>query len=71
VTRVLIADDDDLMRAGLAELLSGDPSIDIVGQAATGREAVEQCRRREPDVVLMTSACPISTGSRPRRSWRE
>jgi DNA-binding NarL/FixJ family response regulator len=62
VTRVLIADDDDLMRAGLAELLSGDPSIDIVGQAATGREAVEQCRRREPDVVLMDVRMPDLDG---------
>jgi DNA-binding NarL/FixJ family response regulator len=62
VTRVLIADDDDLMRAGLAELLSGDPSIDIVGQAATGREAIEQCRRHEPDVVLMDVRMPDLDG---------
>lgn len=46
MTRVLISDDDDLMRAGLIELLTNDPTIDIVGQAATGREAVEQACRR-------------------------
>ncbi len=40
MTRVLIADDDHLMRAGLVELLTADPTIEIVGQAATGREAV-------------------------------
>jgi DNA-binding NarL/FixJ family response regulator len=62
VTRVLIADDDDLMRAGLAELLGGDSSIDIVGEAATGREAVERCRRLDPDVVLMDVRMPDLDG---------
>ena len=42
MTRVLIADDDDLMRAGLVELLGADPTIEIVGQAANGRDAVER-----------------------------
>jgi DNA-binding NarL/FixJ family response regulator len=62
VTRVLIADDEDLMRAGLVELLSADPEIEIVGQASTGREAVEQARRLEPDVVLMDVRMPDLDG---------
>jgi DNA-binding NarL/FixJ family response regulator len=62
MTRVLIADDDDLMRAGLVELLSGDPSIEIVGEATTGREAVEQARRLDPDVVLMDVRMPDLDG---------
>jgi DNA-binding NarL/FixJ family response regulator len=62
VTRVLIADDDDLMRAGLVELLSGDPSIEIVGEAATGREAVERSRRLDPQVVLMDVRMPDLDG---------
>jgi len=62
VTRVLIADDDHLMRAGLVELLSYDPTIDIVGQAATGREAVDQARRHAPDVVLMDVRMPDLDG---------
>ena len=62
MTRVLIADDDDLMRAGLAELLSGDPAIQIVGQASTGREAVERTRRLDPDVVLMDVRMPDLDG---------
>jgi DNA-binding NarL/FixJ family response regulator len=62
LTRVLIADDDDLMRAGLAELLSGDPSIEIVGEASTGREAVERARRLDPDVVLMDIRMPDVDG---------
>jgi DNA-binding NarL/FixJ family response regulator len=62
VTRVLIADDDDLMRAGLAELLSSDPSIEIIGKAATGREAVERTRRLDPDLVLMDVRMPDLDG---------
>jgi DNA-binding NarL/FixJ family response regulator len=62
VTRVLIADDDDLMRAGLVELLTADPQIEIVGQAATGRQAVEQARRLTPDVVLMDVRMPDLDG---------
>ena len=62
MTRVLIADDDDLMRAGLVELLAGEPEIDIVGHAATGREAVEQTRQLAPDVVLMDVRMPDLDG---------
>jgi RNA polymerase sigma factor (sigma-70 family) len=62
VTRVLIADDDDLMRAGLIELLTSDPEIEIVGQASTGREAVDRARRLAPDVVLMDVRMPDLDG---------
>ena len=62
MTRVLIADDDDLMRAGLVELLGADPQIQVIGQAATGREAVEQARRLAPDVVLMDVRMPDLDG---------
>jgi len=62
MTRVLIADDDDLMRSGLAELLSGEPEIEIVGEAATGREAVERARQLGPDVVLMDVRMPDLDG---------
>lgn len=62
MTRVLIADDDDLMRAGLAELLAVDPSIKVVGHAANGRQAVEQACRLTPDVVLMDVRMPDLDG---------
>ena len=62
MTRVLIADDDDLMRAGLVELLTADPEIQIVGQASTGRQAVEQTRQLAPDVVLMDVRMPDLDG---------
>jgi DNA-binding NarL/FixJ family response regulator len=62
VTRVLIADDDDLMRAGLVELLADEPEIEIVGQASTGRQAVERARQLAPDVVLMDVRMPDLDG---------
>ena len=62
MTQVLIVDDDDLMRAGLVELLTSDSEIEITGEAATGREAVEQARRLTPDVVLMDVRMPDLDG---------
>jgi len=62
MTRVLIADDDDLMRAGLVELLAGEPEIEIVGEASTGRQAVERARQLGPDVVLMDVRMPDLDG---------
>jgi DNA-binding NarL/FixJ family response regulator len=67
MTRVLIADDDDLMRAGLVELLSGEPEIEIVAEAATGRQAVERARRLCPDVVLMDVRMPDLNGIQATR----
>jgi DNA-binding NarL/FixJ family response regulator len=62
VTTVLIADDDHLMRAGLAAVLESDGDIEVVGQASTGREAVALTRRREPDVVLVDVQMPDLDG---------
>jgi len=62
VRRVLIADDDHLMRAGLVELLTVDDSIQVVGQASTGREAVAAARRLNPDVILMDVRMPDMDG---------
>jgi DNA-binding NarL/FixJ family response regulator len=62
VTRVLIADDDDLMRAGLVELLTADPKIEIIGQASTGHHAVELALRLAPEVVLMDVRMPDLDG---------
>jgi chemotaxis response regulator CheB len=56
--RVLIADDDDLMRAGLRAVLSSDPEIELVGEAADGRAAIDQVRALSPDVVLMDVRMP-------------
>jgi DNA-binding NarL/FixJ family response regulator len=59
---VLIADDDDLMRAGLRAVLSSDDTIRVVGEAADGREAVSGTRALKPDVVLMDVRMPGMDG---------
>lgn len=62
MTRVLIAEDESLMRTGLIEILTSDTEIEVVGQASTGREALEQARRLAPDVVLMDVRMPDLDG---------
>ena len=62
MTRVVVADDDNLMRAGLIELLTADPSIEVVGEASNGREAVERGCALAPDVVLMDVRMPSLDG---------
>jgi DNA-binding NarL/FixJ family response regulator len=60
--RVLLVDDDDLMRAGLKAVLSSDPTIDVVGEAGTGRGAVASVRTLRPDLVLMDVRMPDLDG---------
>jgi DNA-binding NarL/FixJ family response regulator len=62
MTRVLIADDDDLMRAGLAELLVVDAAIEVIGVASDGRQAVDLALALVPDVVLMDVRMPVLDG---------
>ena len=60
--RVLVADDESLMRLGLVELLSSDPEIQIVGEASSGREVIQRAVRLRPDVVLMDVRMPDLDG---------
>ncbi|MGH2949137.1 MAG: response regulator [Solirubrobacteraceae bacterium] len=60
--RVLIADDDELMRAGLRGVLSDDDTIEVVGQARDGRDAVYRTRLLKPDIVLMDVRMPDVDG---------
>ncbi len=60
--RVLLADDDALMRAGLAAVLSSDPAVHVVGQASGGRPAIQRSRVLHPDVVLMDVRMPDLDG---------
>jgi DNA-binding NarL/FixJ family response regulator len=62
VIRVLLVDDDDLMRAGLQAVLSSDDGIEVVGEAETGRVAIERVRRLQPDLVLMDVRMPDLDG---------
>lgn len=60
--RVVIADDQQLIRAGFRALLSNEPDIDVIAEAAGGVEAVAQVTRLHPDVVLMDIRMPDGDG---------
>jgi len=62
VIRVLLADDQHLVRAGFRALLEAEDGIDVVGEAATGRDAVALAKRQRPDVVLMDIRMPDGDG---------
>ena len=61
-TRVLLVDDDPLVRAGLSMILASAEDLRVVGEAADGGEAVEAVRRHRPDVVLMDVRMPRMDG---------
>lgn len=60
--RVLLADDQEIIRAGLATLLNNHPNIEVVAQAADGREAVALARQLRPDVCLFDIRMPHLDG---------
>lgn len=62
MVRVLIADDQALIRAGLRVILSHQPGIEVIGEAADGREAVAIARRLRPDVCLFDIRMPEMDG---------
>jgi DNA-binding NarL/FixJ family response regulator len=62
VIRVVLADDQALLRAGLRALLDAEDDIVVVGEAATGQEALERVRETRPDVVLMDIRMPGTDG---------
>ncbi|MDP6546654.1 MAG: response regulator transcription factor [Phycisphaerae bacterium] len=61
--QVLLADDHRVLRLGMRALLSTDPTMEIVGEAANGREAVESARELSPDVILMDITMPDLNGA--------
>jgi DNA-binding NarL/FixJ family response regulator len=60
--RILTADDHALLRAGIASLVEVEPDMELVAQAATGREAIEQFRKHQPDITLMDLQMPDISG---------
>ena len=66
-TRVLLADDQELMRMGFRMVMDTQPDLEIVGEAANGLEAVEAARSLEPDVVLMDVRMPELDGVQATR----
>jgi DNA-binding NarL/FixJ family response regulator len=62
VTRLLVVDDQAMVRQGFSALLAAQPDFTVVGQAANGAEAVSSARRARPDVVLMDVRMPVMDG---------
>ena len=61
-TRVVIADDQVLVRGGLRMIVEAQPDMEVVGEAGDGREAVSVVRETRPDVVLMDVRMPVLDG---------
>jgi DNA-binding NarL/FixJ family response regulator len=70
-TRILIADDQALVRGGLRMILDAQPDLAVVGEAADGREALEQARELSPELVLMDVRMPELDGLETTRRLLE
>jgi len=68
MTRVLIVDDDPLVRSALSLMLGGQPDIAVVGEAGDGRDGVRMARERRADVVLMDIRMPQVSGLEATRT---
>jgi DNA-binding NarL/FixJ family response regulator len=60
--KVLLADDQPLVRTGFQMILDAEPDIEVIGEAGDGADAVRQCRKLGPDVVVMDIRMPVQDG---------
>jgi len=60
--KVVVADDQELVRTGFRAILNSEPDIEVVGEAGDGREAIEAAKQLKPDVVLMDIRMPVLDG---------
>lgn len=69
--RVLLAEDHTIVRKGIRSLLDEEPRIEVVGEAENGREAVDQAKTLEPDIVVMDHTMPLLNGLEATRQIRK
>jgi DNA-binding NarL/FixJ family response regulator len=70
MTRILIADDHQVVRSGLRTILEDQPGFEIVGEAENGQEAVKAAIETRPDVVILDYAMPVQNGVEATRAIR-
>src|SRR5437588_8358226 len=69
--QLVIADDHELVRAGLRAMLTGQRGLEVVGEAANGREVLALCRRMQPDLALIDVRMPEMDGMAACRSIKQ
>ena len=70
MTRILIADNHDVVRSGLRAILSGEPGWEVVAEAEDGRQAVELAAATQPDVAILCYRLPVMNGIDATRQIR-
>ena len=70
ITRILIADDHDVVRSGLRAILEAQPNWQVVAEAADGKEAISQALKTMPDVAVLDYALPLINGVEATRQIR-
>ena len=69
--RLLLVDDQEIFRQGLATMLSVETDLEVVGQASNGQEAIELAKRVQPQVILMDVQMPICNGVQATQTIHE
>jgi len=70
MTRILIADDHDIVRSGLRTILEAHPNWEVVGEAADGKEAISKAIETQPDVAVLDYSLPLANGIEVTREIR-